>query len=263
MTALLRLSRHSSLIGNFVKRDLQARYRGSAIGLFWSVIHPLVMLVLYSFVFSKILKVRVGAEEGTGSFAIYLFCGMLPWNAFAEALSRSSGVVLEHASLIKRTIFPAEILPVYLVLSGIVNELIGLAILFAALLLGGHHFGPLVLMLPVVLLLQVTFTVGLAWIVAGITVFIRDLGQILGVVITLWLFLTPIFYPPTLVPEGWRLLLRVNPMYAIVEIYRNLILLGQPPAWSSLAILVGYAITAFVVGNRLFTRMQPAFADVI
>lgn len=263
MGSFVWLWRHSSLIGNFVKRDLQARYKGSAIGLFWSVIHPLIMLALYSFVFSTILKVRVGAEEGTGNFAIYLFCGMLPWNAFAEALNRSGGVVLEHANLIKRTIFPPVILPVYLVISGIINELIGLVILFVALLLSGHHFSPLVLTLPVILLLQVTFTIGLAWIVAGTTVFIRDLGQIMGVALTLWLFLTPIFYPPTLVPEGWRALLRVNPMYAIVEAYRHLILLGQPPTWPSLAVLAGCAITAFLVGHRVFVRMQPAFADVI
>lgn len=257
------LRHHAGLIRSFVKRDLQARYRGSTIGLFWSVIHPLIMLVLYTFVFSAILRVRVGAEEGTTNFALYLFCGMLPWNAFAEALNRSGGVVLEHANLIKRTLFPAVILPVNLVISGMINELIGLAILFAALLLRGHHFSLLVLLLPMILLLQVTFTVGLAWIVAGTTVFIRDLGQIMGVALTLWLFLTPIFYPPALVPEGWRILLSVNPMYAVVEAYRSLILLGRLPAWPTLAVLAGCAITAFVVGHLVFSRMQPAFADVI
>lgn len=263
MAALRSLFRHSSLIGTFVKRDLQARYRGSAIGLFWSVIHPLIMLVLYTFVFSTILRLRVGAEEGTRHFAIYLFCGLLPWNAFAEALNRSSGVVLEHVNLIKRTIFPAVILPVNLVISGIINELIGLTILLTALLLTGHHFSLLVLTLPAVLLLQVTFTIGLAWIVAGITVFIRDLGQITGVALTLWLFLTPIFYPPTAVPEGWRFLLNINPMYVLVEAYRGLILTGRLPAWPSLAVLAGFAVAAFLAGHRLFTRIQPAFADVI
>ena len=263
MVALLRLWQHGSLIGNFVRRDLQARYRGSAIGLFWSVIHPLIMLVLYTFVFSTILKVRVGAEEGTGNFAIYLFCGMLPWNAFAEALNRSSGVVLEHGNLIKRTIFPAVILPVYLVISGIINEVIGLGILFAALLLTGHHFSPLILALPAVLLLQFTFTVGLAWIVAGTTVFIRDVGQVLGVGLTLWLFLTPIFYPPALMPDQWRFLINLNPIYGLVEAYRGLILLGRPPAWPSLSVLGACALTAFLVGHRVFIKMQPAFADVI
>ncbi len=257
------IARHRSLIGSFVKRDLQARYRGSAIGLFWSVIHPLIMLVLYTFVFSTILKVRVGAAEGTGNFAIYLFCGMLPWTAVAEALSRSTGVVLEHTNLVKRTIFPVDVLPVYPVISAMVNELIGLAILFGALLLMGHRFTPLVLALPVVLVLQFAFTAGLAWIVAGTTVFVRDLGQVIGVGLTLWLFLTPIFYPPSLVPEGWEVLLTINPMHALVETYRRLILLGQPPTWSSLATLGLCALTAFVAGHRVFTRMQPAFADVI
>jgi len=263
MAALVCVYRHGSLIANFVKRDLQARYKGSAIGLFWSVIHPLTMLLLYTFVFSSILKVRVGAEEGTGSFAIYLFCGLLPWNAFAEGLSRSSGVVLEHANLIKRTIFPAEILPVYPVISGIVNELIGFGILLAAMVVTAHRFTPVMLVLPVILLLQFMLTIGLAWIVAGTTVFIRDLGQMLGMILTVWIFLTPIFYPPSLVPADLRVLLMVNPMYAVVEAYRSLILIGRVPSWQSLALLALFASVVFLVGYRVFTRMQPAFADVI
>jgi len=263
MRPLWGISRHRALIRNFVKRDLQARYRGSAVGLLWPVIHPLIMLLLYTFVFSTILKVRVGAGEGTGSFALYLFCGMLPWTAFAEALSRSTGVILEHTNLIKRTIFPAEILPVYPVISGIVNQLIGLAILFVALLLTNHRFSLIMLALPGILLLQFAFTVGLAWIVAGTTVFIRDLGQIIGVGLTLWLFLTPIFYPPSLVPEGWGMLLSINPMHALVEAYRSVILLGQPPRWQSLVTLGLCTLVTFLAGYRVFTRMQPAFADVI
>ena len=126
MGGVLGLYRHGALIRNFVKRDLQSRYKGSAIGLFWTVVHPLVMLILYTYVFSAILKVRVGVAEGTGSFAIYLFCGMLPWNAFAEAVSRSTGIIRENATLIKRTIFPSEVPPIYPVVSGIFNQLISL-----------------------------------------------------------------------------------------------------------------------------------------
>jgi len=263
MKGILGLYHHRALVRSFVKRDLQARYKGSAVGLFWSVIHPLVMLVLYTFVFSTILKVRVGVGEGTENFALYLFCGLLPWNAFAEGLTRSTGVILEHANLIKRVIFPSEILPVYPVIAGIVNELIGFGILMGVLLVIGHPMTPVILVLPVILFLQFTLTTGLAWIIAGTTVFIRDLSQILGMILTLWFFLTPIFYPPSLVPLGMRVLLFVNPMYVIVEAYRSLILKGQVPAWGGLAFLGLIALVVNWVGYRVFTRMQPAFADVL
>lgn len=263
MGHILGLYRHRALLWSFVKRDLLARYKGSTVGLFWSVIHPLIMLALYTFVFSSILKVRVGASEGTEQFAIYLFCGLLPWNAFAEGLNRSTGVILENSNLIKRNIFPSEILPVYPVIAGIINELIGFAILLAALLLTGHSISLVMLLLPAILLLQVVLTTGLAWIVAGTTVFIRDLGQMLGVLLTLGIFLTPIFYPPSVVPQGLRVFLTVNPMYALVEAYRSLILKGQLPAWESVAFLASIGAIVFLVGYRVFVRMQPAFADVL
>jgi lipopolysaccharide transport system permease protein len=205
----------------------------------------------------------VGAAEGTGSFAIYLFCGLLPWNAFAEGVNRSTGVILEHANLIKRTIFPSEVLPIYPVVSGIFNQLIGLGILLAALLVTAHPITPLILVLPVVLLLQFALTAGLAWIVAGFTVFVRDLGQIMGMVMTIWVFLTPIFYPPTLIPERLRFLLVGNPMYALVESYRCVILKGVLPPLGSLAFLACTALATFLLGHWVFDRMQGAFADVI
>jgi ABC-type polysaccharide/polyol phosphate export permease len=263
MGGILGLYRHRALIWSFVKRDLLARYKGSTVGLFWSVIHPLIMLGLYTFVFSTIMKVRVGASEGTEQFALYLFCGLLPWNAFAEGLNRSTGVILENANLIKRAVFPSEILPVYPVIAGIVTELIGFAILVAALLLMGHPIRPVMLLLPVILLLQVVLTTGLAWIIAGTTVFVRDLGQILGVALTLGIFLTPIFYPPSVVPQGMQVFLTVNPMYALVEAYRSVILRGEFPAVGGVVFLASIGIVAFLVGYRLFSRMQPAFADVL
>lgn len=263
MGRILGLYRHRTLIWSFVKRDLLARYRGSTVGLFWSVIHPLIMLGLYTFVFSTILKVRVGASEGTDQFALYLFCGLLPWNAFAEGLNRSTGVILENTNLIKRAVFPSEILPVYPVITGIVAELIGFVILVAALLLTGRPIGPVMLLLPVILLLQAVLTIGLAWIIAGITVFIRDLGQMLGMMLTLWVFLTPIFYPPSVIPETLRVFLAVNPMYALVEAYRSVILRGEFPALGGVVLTALIGIVIFLVGYRVFTKMQPVFADVL
>lgn len=260
---LCELRHHAALVGTFVKRDIHGRYKGSAMGLFWSVVHPLIMLFLFTFVFSTIMKIKVGADEGTGSFALYLLCGMLPWNAFQEGLNRSTGVILENGGLIKRTVFPSEILPVYLVLSGIVNELIGLTILLLALLFTGHPFSPFILLLPAIFLLQLLFTVGLSWMLAGINVFVRDVGQMLGLILTLWVFLTPIYYPPTLLPESLRFLLTLNPMAGLVDAYRALILRGQMPHPQSLLVLALCAIVAFLAGFVMFKKMQRAFADVI
>ena len=232
-------------------------------GLFWSVAHPLIMLVLYTFVFAMILKVKVGADEGTGSFALFLLCGMLPWNAFQEGLSRSAGVILENAALIKRTVFPSEVLPAYLVLSGLVNELIGLVILLLALLVTGHSLSPLLLLLPAIFLLQFLFTLGLSWVVAGINVFIRDVGQLLGLALTLWVFLTPIYYPSSLLPDGLRFLLLLNPMAGLVDAYRALILRGRLPNPSSMMVLALFSLSAFTIGYVMFKKMQRAFADVV
>lgn len=252
-----------ALIWEFVKRDLLARYKGSAFGTAWAVLHPLILLGLYSFVFSTILRVRVGEGEGTTVFALYLFCGMLPWNAFAEGLNRSTGVLLEHVNLIKRTVFPVEILPIYPVVGALANELIGMGVLLVGLLLTRHSLPAVLLVLPVVMLVQFALTAGLAWIIAGVTVFFRDLRQILGVILTLWVFVTPIFYPPSAVPEGLRFLLALNPMHTIVEAYRTILLKGLLPAWEGLVVVGIVGAVMLAMGYLLFSRLKPAFADVL
>jgi lipopolysaccharide transport system permease protein len=209
------------------------------------------------------MKVRVTTGEGAGGFAIYLFCGLLPWNAFSEGMNRAAGVLVEHANLVKRSVLPPEILPIYPVLSGIVNQLAGLAILLLVLVVRDHRLSPSILLLPAILMLQFVLTMGLAWIVAGMTVFVRDIGQVIGTVLMVWAFLTPIFYPPDLIPESLRPFQVLNPIAGLVESYRTLILEGALPAWGYLFSLTGYALLALLIGYRLFKRMQSAFADVI
>jgi lipopolysaccharide transport system permease protein len=257
------LCRHRELILGFLKRDLKSRYQGSLMGLFWLIVQPLVMLLVYTYVFSTVMKVRVTTGEGTGDFAIYLFCGLLPWNAFSEGMNRAAGVLVEHANLVKRSVLPPEILPIYPVLSGIVNQMIGFAVLVLVLVVKAHPFGPSILLLPAILVLQFALTMGLAWIVAGVTVFVRDLGQIMGTVLTIWAFLTPIFYPPDIIPESLRPFQIFNPIFGLVQSYRILILEGALPPLGHFLSLGGCALLALVLGYRLFKRMQPAFADVI
>lgn len=263
MAGVVSLYHNFGLVWAWVARDLRARYRGSTIGLFWSVCHPLILLLLYTFVFSTILRVRIGPEVGTGSFPLFLFAGMLPWIAFAESLSRSASVILENASLIKRTLFPSEVLPVSLVISAMISQLIGLGVLLLALLLTSHKIGGSLLVLPAILVLQFLLTAGLAWILAATNVFFRDVGHLLGMALTLWMFLTPIVYPPSMVPEKFRILVILNPLAPLVGAFRASLLGGQFPDGGSLAVLVGFALAAFFAGSWMFGAVKRSFADVI
>jgi lipopolysaccharide transport system permease protein len=257
------LVRHWPTITAFVGRDIRARYVNSVLGLSWGIIVPLSLLLLYTFVFSYVLKVRLGGSGTSGSFAVYLFCGMLPWLAFAEGVTRSTSVVLEHAHLIKRVVFPSEILPAFVVLSALVTEFVGLAMLLVGLGLFYRSLPWTVLLLPFVIALQAMLTLGLGWLLATLNVFLRDVGQLLGLGITLAMFLTPIFYPAEMVPDRFRWVLTLNPLYYLVEAYRALVLEQRFPPTGDIAILAGVAVSAFVLGHWVFQRAKPVFVDVI
>lgn len=257
------LYRHRGLIRAFTIRDLQSRYRGSVGGLVWSVVHPLALLVLYTFVFSWILEIRLGPEVGTPYFPVFLLAGLLPWQAVQEALSRSTVVLLEHPTLVKRTPFPTEILPAFVTLSALVAQLIGTGLLIVLLMALGHLPGASLALLPLLLALQVGMTLGLGWTLAGLNVYLRDVGQLLGIGLTLWVFLTPIFYPPTLFPRAARFLLLVNPLAILVDAYRAVLIRGGWPAPAPLLVLTACAGALFAFGFWLFRRLQPGFADAV
>jgi len=257
------LLRNRSLIARLVTRDIQARYRGSLVGAAWALIQPLVLLALFTFVFAEILKVRLEPGTGTQSFPLFLFCGILPWQALQESLSRSAGTLLEHATLVKRNLFPVEVLPLTVVASGLVSQLIGTVILGVALLLTGHGLRPAVVALPLLLALQFLLAAGLGWALSSLNVFIRDIGQVLGVALTLWVFLTPVFYPASAYPPRFAFLLVLNPLTLLVEGYRDILLRGVLPAVGSLAGLAAFAVAAFLAGHWLFRRLRPGFADLV
>jgi ABC-type polysaccharide/polyol phosphate export permease len=248
----------------FVARDLRARYVNSALGLWWAVIQPLALLAVYTFVFSVIIPTRFGGgDAGSGEFALYLFCGLLPWLAFADAVTRSSSVLIEQAPLIKKVVFPSEILPVHLVLSALLVELIGLTAFLVVLVALGRVPGPALLAIPVVLALQFLFTAGVAWALATFAVYLRDVRQLVGLVLILWMFLTPIIWPADIVPARFVWVLRLNPMSYVVEAYRGAVLHGSVPDPASLAVLAGMALTTFVCGYWVFHRSKQTFADLL
>ena len=258
--------RNRSLIASMVRRDIQGRYRGSVAGLFWTVIHPLLMMLTYFFIFAVVLKVRFGsgpAEAGPANFLLYFMAGMLPWLAFSEALGRASGVVLEHRTLVKRVVFPLDILPANLVFTGLVSEFFGLLVFLAAVGAFQGHLPATVAWLPLILIPQILLTLGLCWFLAGLGVFLRDTGQFMAFLLTLWFFATPICYPESFIPENLRTVFALNPAYVLVRAYRAIFLEGHTPDWSALGWLYLGAVTAFLLGFAWFHRSKKAFSDVL
>jgi len=252
-----------SLIRSMVRRDILGRYRGSFGGVFWTVLNPLLLMATYFFVFGIVLRARFGNDPSRAGFVLYFLCGMLPWLAFSEAAGRAPWVVLEHRNFVKKLVFPLETLPVNLVLAGLVTEVFALGIFAAALLLARGAVPLTVLWLPVLLAPQLLFTLGVSWFLAALGVYVRDLGQINGFLLTLWFFLTPICYPVTSLPPDAVHLLAKNPMFVLVSGYRAIFLESQPPAFGPLWKFWVLSLALFVLGHAWFYKLRKNFADVI
>jgi lipopolysaccharide transport system permease protein len=260
---LLNTWRNRGIIRVMVRRDILGRYRGSFGGAFWTVIHPLLLMLTYFFVFGIVLRARFGGDESRSSFALYFLAGMLPWLAFSEALGRSAQVMVEHRNFIKKLVFAVETLPVNLVVSGLVSEFFAI-VLFCGFLLFARGAVPLsIVWLPVLLIPQVLFTAGLSWFLAALGVFVRDLGQLAGFLLTLWFFLTPICYPETSLPQEFLPVFSKNPIYVLVRGYRAVLLERRAPDFGPLWKLWLVAAVVFVLGHAWFYKLRKSFADII
>jgi len=251
--------RNHKLMASMVRRDILARYRGSFGGSLWTILNPLLLMATYFFLFGIVLKQKF---EG-GSYVLYFLAGILPWLAFSEAVGRSPTIMLEYRSFVKKLVFPLETLPVNLVISGAVTEAIGLVIFTLGLLYARHSVPVSVLWLPLLIVPQLLFTVGLCWFLAALGVFLRDLGQVIGFILTAWFFLTPICYPESQL-HGWTLkLLSFNPIFVLVSGYREVLLKNHAPdAGPLIALWIG-AIVLAILGHAWFHRLRRSFADVI
>ena len=257
-----KLYSHRELIFSFVKRSLLSRYRGSFLGLLWSFINPLFMLLIYTITFSFLFKIRP-TSGGDIPYTIFLFTGMVPWIAFSEGLSFSTGVILANVNLVKKTVFPLEVLPVVATLTGFIHSLFALIILLGGILLMTHTLHWTLLLLPVVMIPQLIFTAGLCWLLASLGVFIRDMLQIIGLVLTGWMFMTPIMYPVELIPGRYRWIWTINPMYGVVEGYRDLLLHGASPHWKMLLLVTSAGVIFAILGYLWFMKTKKAFAEVV
>lgn len=260
---LWELPQRFDIIVSLTKREMAARYKGSVLGIFWAVLTPIVTIAIFTFIFAGIFGARFGASGSAWDYALYLFCGVLPWNAFQESVQLSSQTIVSHTNLVKRVVFPLEILPVSQALSSLMNQMFGTIALLVAALILERKLHVTVLWLPVVVLPQLVATLGASWLVASLGVFLRDIVQGVMLVLMAWMYLTPIIYPESIVPERYRPFINANPFTPLIRSYRHIILEGSSPDWSGLAYFAIFAFVFFVFGYWWFARTRRGFADVI
>lgn len=256
-----------TLISQLVKRDFQQRYIGSAAGWLWGLVHPLVLLVSYIFIFQVCLQQKPAKDDISTSYPMLLFCGMLPWLLFQDTVQRSAGSLVDQANLITKTVFPAEIVPVSVFLSSLISNLLALVLAVIGAVIVMHRVNPLIAVLPIFVLLLGMFSVGIGWIAAALHVYLRDTAQVLMVILTLWFWATPILIREDQVRRAgtWALvLMNLNPLTYFVRAWREALLGYRIPlliqwGWISAA----FAIAVFVVGGLFFRYMKRGFADVL
>ena len=261
------LAANTHLIRQMTKRDIAMRYRGSLLGICWAFVHPLLMLSVYTFVFSFVFRARWGdalplAQE-TGGFALLLFSGLVLHGFLAECLGRSPSLILQHSNFVKKVIFPLEILPLMLTGTALFHLLLGYGILLLAMLVLGASIPATALWLPVVVAPLLILGLGISWILASFGVFLRDIGQLMQLLITLLLFLCPIFYPLSALPETLQPWLYLNPLTFIVETSRGLLFAGTLPEWKWLAAYYVAALSLASLGFWWFQKTRKGFADVM
>jgi lipopolysaccharide transport system permease protein len=257
-----------SLLKNLIQRSMESRYKGSILGNIWPLLNQLSQLLIYTYVFSVVLQVKLSLKgvttESPFIFGLWLFAGLLPWTAFSNGLLQSAESVLSNSNLVKKVVFPLTLLPLVPVGSTFIESTFGLIALITFVALSTNAIHATLWLLPLVFLTQLMLTTGLSFLISSLTVFIRDIPQTLSVVLNLWLYLTPIIYPADLIPEPFRhYVLWFNPMSAIAEIYRDIVLVGEINHWYEWAVSSLISAIVFLCGFWCYRKLRPAFADVL
>ena len=267
LTALARsLWRNRQLIGQMTRREVVGRYKGSVMGLLWSFLNPVFMLTVYTFVFSEIFKSRwggMGGDESKTQFAVVLFVGMIVLSLFSEVLNRAPGLILSNVNYVKKVVFPLEILPVVVMSAAFFHSIISFGVLLAAFALFNGYLHWTVVLTPLVLLPLIILTTGLAWMLASLGAFLRDVGQTVGIITMVLMFLAPVFYPVTAIPEEFRPWIMANPLTFIIEQAREVLIWGRVPDWTGLGVYTMVAMVITWVGYAWFQKTRKGFADVL
>ncbi|MBY0483689.1 MAG: ABC transporter permease [Nitrosomonas sp.] len=264
----LRLWQHHPLIFQMIKREVIGRYRGSFLGLLWTFVNPILMLAIYTFVFGVVFKIRLDPQntdiyDDKFAFALLLFTGLIIFNLFSECLSRSPGLILANVNYVKKVIFPLEILPLVSLGSALFHAGISFLVLVTFMLVIDHPIHWTLICLPIIVLPLLLLIMGLSWMLASIGVYVRDIGQFIGLILTMLLFLSPIFYPASALPESVRDYLFLNPLSFVIEQARAVTLYGQLPDWSGLVVYYMLASIVAWAGLMWFMKTRKGFADVL
>lgn len=247
---------YRDMIYSLVRRELRGRYKGSFLGFLWTYINPLCQVIIYSAVFSIIFRVQIE------KFYLYLIIGMMPWTFFSSSVQGGSTSVRAQSDMVKKIYFPREVIPISYVTSTFVNMLLSFIIVFLAVLVSGFGFyWRALLFLPLIMVLEYFLALGLAFVVSAVTVYFRDLEQIVGVLLMAWIYVTPIMYNIDYVPEQYRPLLMLNPMTPIVEVYHQILYYRMLPTRNYLILAAGTSIVALAAGFILFSRLDRNFAE--
>ncbi|TAN63040.1 ABC transporter permease [bacterium] len=245
-------------------RELKATYVGSIFGILWAVMSPLFQVALYGVVFGVFFKSTPDPVYRTDSYLLFLLTGLVPWQFFSQTITTSSTTLISNTNLIKKAVgFPSELLPIVTVISNIISHLISLALLFLAIFIFNAKVFPSMLLIPVYIFLTAVFSVGLGWILSSVNVFIKDIQQILGLILMALFFLTPIFYNPSIVPPKFLLILKLNPAYQLVEGYRLALLTGRALPTIDFIYFAGASFFTLAVGGVFFRKLKPWFAEVL
>ena len=250
-----------ALVAQLVRRDFEKRYVGSVAGWLWGVVHPLVQLVVWYYVF--VVCMKQPPPPGSDSYLLFLFCGFLPWMLFQETVTRSAASMVENANLITKTVFPSEVLPVSVFLSSLIHHLIGLALALVALLIIDRHISSKIFFLPIYMIFVGLLGIGVGWIVSSLQVYLRDTVQVLAVVMMLWFWVTPIMISEDRVPARFKALVELNPLRWIVRAYRDRLLSSAWPHWQEFVVMAASSASVFILGGLFFRHLKRGFADVL
>ncbi len=261
---MLGLFSHRKIISILVKRDIASRYKGSLLGKLWPLVHPMGQLLIYTFVFSVVLKIKFGASAGTSSFAVYFMTGLIAWSIFSESVSRAPTVILDNPNLVTKVVFPTEILPLNNVFSAFCTQALAFSVLLVASIfyLGGQVH-PTLLLLPVLALPLLMFSSGVSWFLASLGVYVRDTRHMVSLALQAGMYATPILYPSSSVPEQYRWILIINPLSGIVDDFRRILLEGVMPLWSNYCLYTAISAAVCFFGLTFFLKTKKSFADVM
>lgn len=253
--------RHRNILRSITINEIKQRYAASILGGVWVILNPLLFLSAYFLVYISIFKIRLVGID-TFDYVLIIFSGLIPWLGFSEAIGTSVSAVTTNSSLIKNTLFPIELLPIKNVFSSMVTQIVGLLMLII-LLAFQHKVGSAIIIIPLLLVLQILFTTGLAWILSSFNVFFRDLGQVINIILILLMLVSPIAYTNDMLSENMRSFMQFNPMYYMINLYRETIIYNTLPDLNILAVFFVISILFFLLGYFVFSRLKVVFSDYV